>query len=208
VAGGPVALVDGGSVVFLQRHHATGYVPPHRIDHHAHAHALDRLGCDRVLGISSVGSLRLELPVGVTLIPDDFVGLAAEPESRFTDERGHTVPGFDPAWRAHVTTAWSAHAPGPSVDHGVYWQTRGPRFETPAEVRFLAAFADVVGMTVASECVACSERGLAYAAVCVVDNLANGIGESALTVAEFEAGKRANQAAVVATLRSVVPELA
>ena len=34
-----------------------------------------------------------------------------------------------------------------------------------------------------------AELGLAYAAVCVVDNLANGVGEAELTVEEFEAGK-------------------
>jgi len=66
----------------------------------------------------------------------------------------------------------------------------------------------VVGMTIGSECVASRERGLAYAAVCVVDNLANGLGASTLTVDEFETGKAANVAALVATLREVVPELA
>ena len=40
----------------------------------------------------------------------------------------------------------------------------------------MAAHADVVGMTIASECIVAGELGLAYAAVCVVDNLANGIG--------------------------------
>ena len=36
--------------------------------------------------------------------------------------------------------------------------------------------ADVIGMTVASECVVAGELGLRYAALCVVDNLANGVG--------------------------------
>ena len=51
--------------------------------------------------------------------------------TRFADERGHSVPAFDPEWRARVLTAWSAHAPRPPVDGGVYVQTTGPRFETP-----------------------------------------------------------------------------
>ncbi len=98
--------------------------------------------------------------------------------------------------------------PVPLRDGGVYWQTFGPRFETPAEIRFIAQFADVVGMTVASECVLAGELDLAYAAVCVVDNLANGVGDANLTVDEFEAGKAANRAAVIATLDTLVPELA
>ena len=98
----------------------------------------------------------------------------------------------------------------PSVelrDGGVYWQTFGPRFETPAEIRFIAQFADVVGMTVASECVLAGELGVAYAAVCVVDNLANGLGHHALTLDEFEAGKAANRTAVLASLDALIPEL-
>ena len=62
-------------------------------------------------------------------------------------------------------------------------------------------------MTVASECVLAAELGLAYAAVCVVDNLANGVGDHELTVDEFEAGKAANRAAVIESLDALVPEL-
>lgn len=207
VPGGPVTLVEAGPVVLLQRHGHDRYVPAHRLDHHAHARALVEMGCDRVLALGSVGALRATFPVGTVLVPDDFVALAAQPDTRFADERGHRVPGFDGPWRARVVAAWRAHAPQPPVDGGVYWQVMGPRFETGAEVRFLAAFADVVGMTIGSECVACAERGLAYAAVCVVDNLANGVSGTALTVEEFEAGKAANRHALVQTVQRVVAVL-
>lgn len=207
VGGGPVDVVDTGDIVFLQRHGATRYTPAHRLDHHAHAHALARTGVDRVLAISSVGSLRSAFPVGTVLVPDDFIGLGGQPDSRFLDQRGHSVPGFDPAWRVRVLDAWQRNAPMAPVDGATYWQVTGPRFETPAEVRFLAAFADVVGMTVASECVAMRERDIAYAAVCIVDNLANGLGDDHLTVEEFEAGKSANRSMLMATLEHVIPEL-
>ena len=69
----------------------------------------------------------------------------------------------------------------PLVDGGVYWQAFGPRFETPAEIRLIAQYADVVGMTMASECIVAGELGLSYAAVCIVDNLANGLGDQPLT---------------------------
>ena len=41
----------------------------------------------------------------------------------------------------------------------------------------IAPHADVVGMTIASECVDRRRAGARYAAVCIVDNLANGVGE-------------------------------
>jgi 5'-methylthioadenosine phosphorylase len=208
VADGPVAVDDAGDVVFLQRHGVDGYTLPHHIDHHAHAHALERVGCDRVLALSSVGGLCIEHDVGTVLVPDDFFALAQQPDSRFADERAHSVPTFDHEWRARVLASWSTHAPHPPVDGGVYVQTTGPRFETPAEVRFLATLGAVVGMTVGTECVAMHERGLAYAAVCIVDNLANGLGPARLTFEEFEAGKAANQDALLTTLPGVLEDLA
>jgi 5'-methylthioadenosine phosphorylase len=63
-------------------------------------------------------------------------------------------------------------------------------------------------MTVASECIIASELGLAYAAICVVDNLANGIGSEHLTVEEYEAGRAANRERVTNVLRAVLPSLA
>ena len=90
--------------------------------------------------------------------------------------------------------AWAGERRSAPRDGGVYWQTIGPRFETPAEIRLIAAHADVVGMTIASECVVAGELGLAYAALCVVDNLANGLGAGRSTVAELEADRSANRA--------------
>jgi 5'-methylthioinosine phosphorylase len=60
----------------------------------------------------------------------------------------------------------------------------------------------------ASECIVAGELGLSYAAICIVDNLANGLGDHQLTWEEFEAGKRANQAMLFAALERVIPELA
>ena len=126
----------------------------------------------------------------------------------FDDQRAHVVPAFTSSLRTELLVAWRAVPPSRSSTGGVYWQSNGPRFETPAEVRLQAQFADVVGMTVGSECVAACELGLEYAAVCVVDNLANGVGPQPLTMTEFEAGKAANQAQLLAALAAVVPELA
>ena len=80
----------------------------------------------------------------------------------------------------------------------------GPRLETPAEIGLIAAHAEVIGMTIASECVVAGELGLRYAAVCLVDNLANGVGETELTVAEFDAGRAANRERLAAALEAVV----
>ena len=210
VIGGHSILGTGyehAGIPVVQRH-GDPYTPPHLIDHAANLRALLDQGCDRVLALSSVGSLRADLGVGAFLVADDFVALHTS-VSIFDDARGHTVPTLLSPWRDRVVDAWRSHADdGADVrTSGVYWQTFGPRFETEAEIRFIARFADVVGMTMPSECIVAGELGLAYACVCMVDNLANGVGERPLTYEEFEAGKRANQAAVVAALDAVIPVL-
>ncbi len=119
-----------------------------------------------------------------------------------------TLPGDSTCvWRREVVSAWESGGTSPARDGGVYWQTIGPRFETPAEIRLIAAHADVVGMTIASECIVACELGLAYAAICVVDNLANGIGSGSLSVAELEADRAANAERLRDGLVAVLPRL-
>ncbi len=201
-----VEAVENGSATVLQRHGDGEYRPPHLIDHEANLRALAERGCDRVLAIGSVGSLDPGLEVGAFLCPDDFIALQLG-ISVFDDVRGHATPGFDRGWRERVVSAWES-AGGPALrDGGVYWQTTGPRFETPAEIRLIASHADVVGMTIASECVIAGELGLPYAAVCLVDNLANGIGPGDLALEELERDREANVARLRFALETVLPTL-
>jgi 5'-methylthioadenosine phosphorylase len=198
------AAAQGAAIV--QRHAADGtFVLPHAIDHEAHLRPLVEQGCDRVLAIASVGSLDAELPVGSLLCPDDFIALHLGLSS-FGNERAHRAPRFDPVWREEVLAAWNA-SPAKVRDGGVYWQAIGPRFETPAEIRLMAAHADVVGMTIAAECIVAAELGLAYAAICVVDNLANGIGPSPLEIIELEAARAGNALQLHDGLAAVLPQL-
>ena len=200
------AAAEHGAAI-VQRHGEAGapFVLPHRIDHAANLRPLVEQGCDRVLGIGSVGSLSPELPVGSLLCPDDFIALD-HGDSIFEDARAHSAPGFDRRWRGEVIAAWEASGQSPR-DGGVYWQTRGPRFETPAEIRLIAPHADVVGMTIASECVVAGELGLEYASLCVVDNLANGLGAGELDVAALEDDRLANAACLRDGLAAVLPQL-
>ena len=203
---GPAVLLDAGSYVVIQRHGLDEFVSAPFINHRAHVRALVDVGCDRILGVASVGSLRRDLPVGTFVAPDDFIALQLG-ISFSEGDAGHQSPGFDPAWRRTVSDRWASHTDVPLHDGGVYWQAIGPRFETRAEIRLIAGHADLVGMTIAGECVLAGEIGLAYASICVVDNLANGIGEVPLTMEEFRAGAAANRARLVGALDAVLPAL-
>jgi 5'-methylthioadenosine phosphorylase len=200
------AAAEQGAAI-VQRHSSDGaFVLPHEIDHAATLRPLVEQGCDRVLAIGSVGSLRPEeLAVGALVCPDDFIALNLG-DSVFDDARAHSAPGFAAGWREQVIAAWGEGSQAPR-DGGVYWQARGPRFETPAEIRLMAAHAHVVGMTIASECVVAGELGLDYVALCVVDNLANGLGEGTISVEEMAADRVINAERLREGLAAVLPRL-
>ena len=202
---GTVPLLDAGDFVYLQRHGLDSYSAPHAIDPGAQMTALREAGCDRVLAIGSAGSLRPEIAVGEFVAVSDFISLVKR-ASLHADAAGQRVPGFDLEWRAVLLDSFAA-AGLPLRDGGVYWESVGPRFETPAEVRMIARDADLVGMTIASESVVAAELGLRYAAVCSVDNLANGIGPQPLSVEEYEAAKAANRERAQHALVQVIPAL-
>ena len=208
-AGGalPVEATDGGDIVGIPRHGFDRSIPAHLVDHRANIRAACELGCDRVLALASVGSLDKDLKVGMLSCPEDFYAPEIAP-SFYRDPRGHSVPGFDPEWRDVVISAWRSLTDTELEVGGVYAQTLGPRFETPAEVRALARVADMVGMTIAAEAVLAGEAALAYAVVCTVDNMANGIDERRLTVDEYRRGRDRTARTLAVDLEFVLPALA
>jgi 5'-methylthioadenosine phosphorylase len=207
-AGGERAVqaIDGGEIVGLPRHGFDRGTPAHLVDHRANIRALCELGCGRVLALGSAGSLRVDLEVGSFVCPDDFYAPETAP-SFYDDPRGHSVPGFDANWREAILRTWVERGETELTDGGVYAQTIGPRFETPAEVRALARVADLVGMTLAAETVLAREASLHCAAICSVDNLANGISDELLTIEEYRRGRDETAATLEQALAGVLPAL-
>ena len=172
---GDVVVHTGDNLVFVQRHKtlpAQTYELPHEIRHAAIAEALSSLGVTAVLGVGSVGALTPKVPPGSVVVPDDYFNVWGV-RSGFSDERAHIAPSYDASLRSRILEV--VREGGTEPLPGVYVQTRGPRFETKAEVRFLATLGHVVGMTGADEATHMQERKLPYAALCMVDNWANGV---------------------------------
>ena len=192
-------------IVSVDRH-GEGYVLPHEVDHASNLSRLAEAGCDRVLGVSSVGGLRPDLGPGTYVIPDDFIALDVGAVTSLATREAHRVAQFEESWRREVVDAFRAatHV----EDGGVYWQVAGPRHETAAETRLIAQHAHVVGMTVASECIIAGEMGLPYAAVCLVDNLANGVTTQALTAEDVRRDQAEHRPELEAVLCSALARLA
>jgi 5'-methylthioadenosine phosphorylase len=195
-----VSITVNGAVI--DRHGATAYTPPHRINHHAHIDALLRIGAVAAVSVGSVGSLREELAPGTLVLVDDLF----MPRRLVTgdhDRIRYTVPEFDQRWRSGLLN--ELRASGLEIrDGGVYAETVGPRFETKAEIRALARDADVVGMTCGSEAVLAMERSLPHAVIAVVDNFAHGIGGKQLSGERFQEQVRQNRALALKALNVIL----
>ena len=79
------------------------------------------------------------------------------------------------------------------LKEGVYLQTAGPAYESPAEIRmFRLLGADAVGMSTAIEAIAARHMGMEICGVSCISNLAAGISPHPLTHEEVkEAGDKA-----------------
>ena len=106
--GGEIAAAAAEHGAAIVQRHGGGddFVLPHEIDHAANLRPLVEQGCDRVLAIASVGSLRTDLPVGTLVCPDDFIALHVA-DSIFDDARAHSAPRFAAHWRAELLAAWA-----------------------------------------------------------------------------------------------------
>ncbi|MBR1369260.1 5'-methylthioadenosine phosphorylase [Methanocalculus chunghsingensis] len=194
------AVVHSGEICLVPRHQYSR--PPHRINHKAHLAALKMKGVDRIIAFGSVGSLRVKYRPGSLLIPQDFISWGAIPT--FHDGTiTHVMPGLD---HDLIITLGNIHED--AQIGGTYVQTTGPRFETAAEVRALAEVADMVGMTVASEATLAIELGIRFAAICNVDNYANGIGDESISYETILTAAKAGSRRTSIILEKIVEELA
>ncbi len=164
----------------ILRHGKERNIPPHMINNKANIFALKKLGVKKIIGVCSSGSLKKSIKPGSFVVPHDYMNFSRVP-TYFDRKIVHATPGIDEEIRKVLILAC-----GNAVKKAVYFQTRGPRLETKAEVVYLNKFADLAGMTMASEATCAKELNMGYACLCTVDNYANGVAKKPLSFAEIK----------------------
>lgn len=169
-------IKHGNDIFFISRHGKGHEFPAHKVRYHANIMAMKNIGVEAIVGISTVGSMKKEIPPGSIFIPDDFIDFTGRNSTFFDDVAIHidmSIP-FCPVVRKLVVEKAKKYA---DVYEGVYVATNGPRLETKAEIRMFSKFGDAVGMTLVPEAVLAREAGICYASLCVVSNYAAGMQE-------------------------------
>ena len=117
-----------------------------------------------------------------SLLPSTLIG------ANF-DELGVRFPDMSEIYASSLKEIISDTAKELSIDikEGVYIQTTGPNYETPAEIRAYELMgADAVGMSTAIEAMAARHMGLAVCGISCITNMAAGRNEKPLTHEEVK----------------------
>ena len=179
-----VTKFNGEKVLFIPRH-GEGHLSPHRINYRALLWAAKKWGAVRVISTNTVGTMSWH-PVGSFVVPHDFVEFTkSRPQTFFEEEAVHVDMTSPYCAEARRALTEGAKVAGAEVYEGVYVCTEGPHLESPASIRMLRQFGDVVGMTGYPEVVLARELELCYASICIVTNPAAGMRKEAMAATEI-----------------------
>jgi 5'-methylthioadenosine phosphorylase len=197
-----VCLTNQVALILRHGNDPENHILPHRINYRANLKALQDVGVSETISINSTGSLKQDLKPGTIIVPDDFISLNPTP-SIYNREAVHITPALNETIRQRIIRA-AENIHVQTVQKGTYWQTTGPRLETKAEIRMMANFADMVGMTMANEAVIAQELEMPYASICTIDNYANGLAEQPLGIEEIFKGTRKNADRMLQIVKSYI----
>jgi 5'-methylthioadenosine phosphorylase len=159
--------LEGVPVAFLARHGRGHKLLPSELNARANIYAIKTLGCEMVLSVSAVGSLKEEIAPGHLVMVDQFLDR--------THQRARTF--FGNGIVAHVSFAepvcpvlrenlYQAGKSEGATAHprGTYLCIEGPMFSSKAESNLYRQWgADVIGMTNLPEARLAREAELCYA---------------------------------------------
>jgi purine-nucleoside phosphorylase len=170
--------IAGKKVVAMQGriHYYEGYdiedvVLPVRIMRH--------LGAEKLILTNAAGGINITYSPGEFMLISDHISMVVSPLiGKNLDSIGTRFPSmhdiYDKELRKIVLQ--TASEIGIHLREGVYIQTTGPQYETPAEIRmFRTLGADAVGMSTAVEAIAAVHSGFRVVGISCISNMACGV---------------------------------
>ena len=183
------AHVEGVPMVIMQGrvHYYEGYamsdvVLPTRL--------MALLGAKKLILTNAAGGVNFAFKPGDFMMITDHIGIFAPNPliGANIEELGTRFPDMSHVYDLELqelirTTAKENNIP---LQEGVYVQLTGPSYESPAEIRMLADYADAVGMSTVVEAIAANHCGLRVCGISCVCNLAAGMNPTPLSHKEVQ----------------------
>ena len=164
--------INETEVFFLPRHGRNHVYSPTTVPYKANIDTLKRLGCNVLISISAVGSLREDLTPGMFVIVDQFIDRTFAREKTFFDKE--VVAHVSMAQPICTSTAKIVMKAANSLSintvlGGTYLAMEGPQFSSYAESQLYRSWGcDVIGMTNMPEAKLAREAEMRYTSVAMV----------------------------------------
>ena len=159
--------VGGTELAFLPRHGRGHRWLPTEVNFRANIFGMKKLGVERIISVSAVGSLRQEIAPGHVVVPDQFIDRTSQRPSTFFGEGVVAHVSFaDPLCPALSEALFRAALGEGAQAHpkGTYLCMEGPQFSTRAESQLYRSWgADVIGMTNLQEAKLAREAEICFA---------------------------------------------
>lgn len=170
--------LGGRDIIFLARHGLNYSLAPHEINYRANIWALDSVGAENIVAVSSVAALSESFEPGALVMPDDLIDYTFNRASTFFEGKSQEVvhTDFSYPYDSELRNALLEHAAShgtPIYNQAVYGCIQGPRLPTRAEARrYRQDGVDIIGMTGMPEAVLARELSLPYVHICGVTGMA------------------------------------
>ena len=178
------AVVMKGRVHYYEGYPMEDVVLPTRM--------MKRMGIEVLFLTNAAGGINRGFRVGDFMMITDQISsfvpspLIGENVSELGDRFPDMTRVYDEELRGWIKeTAREEDIP---LQEGVYLQTTGPNFESPAEIRMYGLLgADAVGMSTACEAIAARHAGVRVCGISCISNMASGISEEELSHLDVQA---------------------
>ena len=169
---GKKLLLFQGRIHFYEGYHLSECILP--------VFAAYKLGCKKIFLTNAAGGINSGLKPGDLMLNDSFAGTNIKKElsgllGLATLEERQNFFDF-PSLKLNKIIKQAALEEKISLKEGVYWYTKGPSYETPAEIKMMRNF----GADAVHEAVFASALGMETAAVSCITNMAAGISSKKL----------------------------
>ena len=162
-----IGSLGGVEMAFLPRHGRGHRLLPTEVNNRANVFGMKKLGVERILSVSAVGSLKEEIEPGHMVLPDQFIDRTyRRSPTFFGDGIVAHVQFADPFCNALRAVVADAAADEDIRVHGrgTYVCMEGPQFSTRAESALHRSWgADVIGMTNLQEAKLAREAEICFA---------------------------------------------
>jgi 5'-methylthioadenosine phosphorylase len=167
-----VGTLEGRQVAFLSRHGRGHLITPSELNFRANIYGFKKLGVERILSVSAVGSLREDYKPTDMALPTQFVDRTRGRHSTFFGGGLVAHVGFDtPVCPTVVDTLAAACGEFNVTVHkgATYLCMEGPAFSTKAESNLYRSWGmDIIGMTALQEAKLAREAEICYGVLAMV----------------------------------------